>query len=241
MENHFRKRSSTLTLFLCFLHPLQSSLSYTHRNSVGDGYSLRECVHMKPGDSHIPEAIGWLWWETGPLLRKQSKTTLPAWWEKMQREKARAAFYHISETKHRPWRRTWEEWEPKQQGWQRKSPFPLSCASTSCARRKSLVGYAVISFWLVRGFHPGEWFYFEPAAMKGMRRSEAHAHTSQSWLLLWKTHPHTTGPTGNSTARYKQALPVCAGGPFTETPIKIQCSVYWIIIAIIQETLPLIC
>lgn len=58
-------------------------------------------VHTKSGDSHFPEAIGWLWWETGPRLPKQSKAALPAWSEKMQREKAREAFLsHF-------WDKTW--------------------------------------------------------------------------------------------------------------------------------------
>lgn len=169
------------------------------------------------GDSRFPEAFG--------SFRREQEREDMCYVNKagctscLVRERESAMFYLIPETKHGSWRRTREEQEER--GWQRKSPFPLSCASTSCVGRKSLVGRTVISLLVVRRFHPSEQRRFEPAAIGGELRNKARAHThthknthtSLSWLSQWKTyilHPHSR-LTGNSAAWNKQALPVLTG------------------------------
>lgn len=152
--------------------------------------------------------------------------------------------YLISETKHGSWRRTREEQGQEERGWQRKSPFPLSCASTSRVERKSLVGRTVISPSVARSFRPGEQRRFEPAAVGGKRWSKAHTHTHTPVLIIAVENTHTpTQPVRQETlllGTNKHFL--CVLGPVhREGPIKIQCPVHCIIITIIQETLLPIC
>lgn len=150
------------------------------------------------------------------------QATLPAGSERVERELKWAMLYSTSETKHGSCKRTREEQGQEERGWQRKSPFPLSCASTSCVGRKSLIGFAMISYFVAIGFRPHKQRYFEPVAIGGKWRSphptwHTHAHTRLSWLSQWKTYTHPHSRSNRKRCYMKQtSTSRVYWGPFTE-------------------------
>lgn len=156
--------------------------------------------------------------------------------------------YSMSETKHGSCKRTREEQGQEERGWQRKSPFPLSCASTSCVGRKSLIGFAMISYLAAIGFHPHKQRYFEPAA-NGRKMKEppphlTHTHAHTPVLIITVENIHTpTQPVQQETLLHETNKHfLCVLGPIHRvSPIKIQCPAHCIIITTVQQTLLLIC
>lgn len=171
-------------------------------------YHCTKCERKKRGDSRFPEAFGWLWRDTGPLLRKQKRTALPVqsvgagaidalpyFWDKtriMEEDTGRAGAGAVGVAEEEPFPSQlhlhflWVEEVPC---WARSDLILGSEKLWNCSHRRQIRGQGLDT-------HP-----------------HTRTQTRLSWLSQWKTytHPHSwLFPTGSTAGWDKQALPVCA-------------------------------